>query len=121
MDSIAGISMYFRDNRINVRKETMRVLGNPRYLKLKVNEQQKVLFLLASERDKDAIRIIINKTQDDDDGQQHYYVNAKKLVEYLARLIGVERYSESLRFRGIYMEEENAVCIDLNNYEVIPY
>ena len=114
--------MYFRDNRIHVRKGTIAALGNPHYVHLHVNEKKKRLFIEACEKDKDSFRIYYKKDDGtDEENPVRCYINAKRVLDYLSRLIGVDRYSESLRFNGELIDEENVLFIDLTKFEVIPY
>ena len=114
--------MYFRDSRIHVRKGTIVALGNPHYVHLHVNEKKKQMFIEPCEKDRDSFRIYYKKDEDsDDENPVRCYINAKRVLDYLSRLIGVDRYSESLRFYGEMIEEDNVLYIDLTNYEVIPY
>lgn len=118
----AGVSMYFRDNRIHVRKGTIAELGNPRYVHLHVNEKKKQLFIQPCEKDKDSFRIYYKADEgSNEENPMRCYLNAKRILDYLSRLIGVDRYSESLRFDGELMEEDNVLFIDLTSYKVIPY
>lgn len=52
---------------------------------------------------------------------ERFYINAKPLLDYLARLIGVERESESLRYYGQLLPDEKTIYINLVNYEIITY
>lgn len=52
---------------------------------------------------------------------ERFYVNAKPLLDDLAKVVGVGRQSESLRYSGELLPDGKTVYIDLNNYEVIPY
>ena len=119
---VAGISMYFRFDRINIRKGTLIALGRPHYVHLRVNEKKKLLFIIPCEKDRDAFRIYYKDS--DEAGKEsplRCYINAKKVMDYLAKVVGVDRYSESLRFSGEVVERENRIYIDLTKYDVIPY
>lgn len=122
----AGVSMYFRVDRIHIRKGAIAALGNPHYVHLRVNERKKQLFIQSCEKDKDAFRIYYKPEADtDEESPERCYINAKRLLDYLSRLIGVERYSESLRFYSELIEDEGSderlLFIDLTKYDVIPY
>ncbi len=122
METVSGISIYFCDNRIHILKDTIRALGNPRYVHLHINEEKKYLFISACEKDKDAFRIYYKVNDATDEmNPKRFHINAKGLLNYLSKVIGVERYSDSLRFPGQLLEGDSIVYFDLTNYEVIPY
>lgn len=122
MEGPIGISIYFRNDRIHIWKSTIRVLENPRYVHLRMNEGKKYLFISACEKDKDAFRIYYSLANSEDNSRpKRFHINAKGLLTYLSRIIGVERDSDSLKFFGELLLPEKAVCIDLKNYEIIPY
>lgn len=199
-----GISLYFRNDRINIRKRTIEVLNHPAYVHLFINEGKKQLFIQSSTKNKDAFRVYYkpeskkkasketgnteltdyravsqesqekicpdnlihednsstinhnsisanptaNSAQNDlnrqdllelpekraqentDDAEaatetvirpERFYVNAKSLLDYLAKVIGVSRQSDSLRYVGELLPDGKTVYIDLEQYEVIPY
>lgn len=122
METVSGISIYFCDNRIHILKDTIRALGNPRYVHLHINEEKKYLFISACEKDKDAFRIYYKTSNITDElNPKRFHINAKGLLNYLSKIIGVERDSDSLRFPGELLEGENIIYIDLTKYEIIPY
>lgn len=199
-----GISLYFRNDRINIRKRTIEVLNHPAYVHLFINEGKKQLFIQSSTKNKDAFRVyykpgskkktsketgkteltdnrsgcqescekicadnlihgdnsstikhnnisanpitnsaekVMNEqdlldvpekpTQENTDvaeasmetviRPERFYVNAKSLLDYLAKVIGVSRQSDSLRYVGELLPDGKTVYIDLTRYEVIPY
>ena len=119
MTSEAGISTYFRNDKIRMRHKTIEDLAYPEYIHLRINEEKKHLFIEKCDRDKDAFSI---KYTQDHDGkkvkEQACYIHAKNFLEYMARVIGVPEDSPSLRFSGILMPD-GTVFVDLNHYEVI--
>lgn len=52
-----GISLYFRNNRIHIRKGTIEVLNHPAYVHLFINEGKKQMFIQSCEKNKDAFRV----------------------------------------------------------------
>ena len=111
--------MSFYDDRIHIWKQTIEYLEKPHYLKLYVNEKNKWLFLQISEkRDCNTFKVYYTK---DKDLMVRCHIMAKKLMKYFASAIGVPYPSDSLKFIGRYMEEENALFFNLTEYEVIPY
>lgn len=119
MSMETGISMYFWDHRISIRKQALLDLGNPQYIHLLINKSKKHLFIQrCEERDNDTFPI---QYCEDTEEIDRYYINAKNLMEYLARLIGVPFPSNSLRFNGKIMDDGITLFVDLNEYQVIPY
>lgn len=199
-----GITLYFRNDRINIRKRTIEVLNHPAYVHLFINEGKKQLFIQSSTKNKDAFRVyykpgskkktsketgnaeltdnrsgsqescekicadnlihgdnsstinektvttnhasvsaekVMNEqdlldvpekpTQENTDfadaaaetviRPERFYVNAKSLLDYLAKVIGVSRQSDSLRYVGELLPDGKTVYIDLTHYEIIPY
>ena len=119
MSMETGISMYFWDHRISIRKQALLDLGNPQYIHLLINKSKKYLFIQrCEERDNDTFPI---QYREDTEEIDRFYINAKNLMEYLARLIGVPFPSNSLRFNGKIMDDGITLFVDLNEYQVIPY
>ena len=119
MSMETGFSMYFWDHRISIRKQALLDLGNPQYIHLLINKSKKYLFIQrCEERDNDTFPI---QYREDTEEIDRYYINAKNLMEYLARLIGVPFPSNSLRFNGKIMDDGITLFVDLNEYQVIPY
>lgn len=196
-----GITLYFRNDRIHIRKRTVEVLNHPAYVQLFINEGKKQLFIQSSTKNKDAFRVYYkpeskkkasketgntvptdnqagsqesqgkicadnliyednsstikyknisanpttNAFEKDMNGQyvraltqraeenpddeemetvirpERFYVNAKSLLDYLAKVIGVSRQSDSLRYVGELLPDGETVYIDLTRYEVIPH
>ena len=85
----------------------------------------------AAEKDmnRQNIRVMQGQAEDNaDDAEaetvvrpERFYVNAKSLLDYLAKVIGVSRQSDSLRYVGEPLPDGKTVYIDLTQYEVIPY
>lgn len=150
MTKDCGITLYFRHDCINIRKGTIEVLDWPDYVYLYVNRSKKQLFIQSSTRNKDAFRVYyklgeqekreekseekiekIEKAEEQEkkieeqkakkEKLERFYVNAKPLLDDLAKVVGVGRQSESLRYSGELLPDGKTVYIDLNNYEVIPY
>ena len=114
-----GISMYFWDSRISIRKKALQVLGNPSFIHLMINEKEKQLFIQRCEqRDNDTFQI---NYLDDSGDIEYYYINAKNLMRYLAMLIGVPYPSNSLRFGGRVLDDGMTIYVDLKEYQEIPY
>jgi len=114
----AGVSLYFRDNRIHIRRKTIYDLGKPKYVHLLINEREKQMFIQSCEKDKDAF--CLNYSAVDDDAER-CYVNAKALLQYLASVIGVAYPSDSLWFAGTMLDDGKTVFIDMSSYQTIPY
>ena len=196
-----GISLYFRNDRIHIRKRTIEVLNHPAYIQLFINEEKKQLFIQSSTKNKDAfrvyykpeskkksstetvntapldnqtgsqescekictdnlihgdnsstikynnvsenstanaaekdmnkqnIRVMQGRLEENTDDEERatvirperFYINAKSLLDYLAKVIGVSRQSDSLRYVGELLPDGKTVYIDLTHYEIIPY
>lgn len=184
-----GISLYFRNNRIHIRKGTIEVLNHPAYVHLFINEGKKQMFIQSCEKNKDAFRVYykagVERTEesfeentvlhaDNDEPEiscekskkyslnngknsstidinlvmdkaersnlssvsskersvgpkeiavrpERFYINAKSLLDYLSKIIGVDRQSESLRYYGELLPDGKTLYVDLTQYEVIPY
>ena len=184
-----GISLYFRNNRIHIRKGTIEVLNHPAYVHLFINEGKKQMFIQSCEKNKDAFRVYykagVERTEesfeentvlhaDNDEPEiscekskkdslnngknsstidinpvmdktentnlssvsskkrsvgpkeiavrpERFYINAKSLLDYLSKIIGVDRQSESLRYYGKLLPDGKTLYVDLTQYEVIPY
>lgn len=184
-----GISLYFRNNRIHIRKGTIEVLNHPAYVHLFINEGKKQMFIQSCEKNKDAFRVyykarverteesfeentvlhadndepeiscekskkdslnngknsstieinpVMDKTENSNLSSdsskkrsvgpkeiavrpERFYINAKSLLDYLSKIIGVDRQSESLRYYGELLPDGKTLYVDLTQYEVIPY
>lgn len=184
-----GISLYFRNNRIHIRKGTIELLNHPAYVHLFINEGKKQMFIQSCEKNKDAFRVyykarverteesfeentvlhadndepeiscekskkdslnngknsstieinpVMDKTENSNLSSdsskkrsvgpkeiavrpERFYINAKSLLDYLSKIIGVDRQSESLRYYGELLPDGKTLYVDLTQYEVIPY
>ena len=123
---VPGISMYFTNDKIYVRKNTIKALRSPKYVHLYLNRGNKLLFIIPCEKDRDSFRIHYDEwiTYLDGDGKSYkepqvFFINAKRLLDLLARIVGVQRDSVSLRFSGIL--QDGQVIINLKTYEVVQY
>ena len=114
-----SMALCFRDSRINISKKTMEALGMPGYVHLLIDRGQKWLFLKACERDKDAINVYY--TTGEGSELFHYQIIGKTLLSLISGIMGVGRYSDSLRLLGSYLPDDEAVYFDMNRYDVIPY
>ena len=87
-----------------------------------MNEEQKQLFIARCEKDEDSFRVYYKKSDESEETSPLVcYINAKRILDYFARVVGVRRNSDSLRFKGEVYEEGRIVFIDLSNYEVITH
>ena len=85
----------------------------------------------AAEKDmnKQNIRVMQGRLEENTDDEERatvirperFYINAKSLLDYLAKVIGVSRQSDSLRYVGELLPDGKTVYIDLTHYEIIPY
>ena len=124
----AGISLYFRQDKIRIRIGTMEQLGCPDHIHLRINEEKKQLFIEKCEKDLDSFHIVYQvRPQESGEGQNvravmttSCYINAKRLLRYMAGIINVPVDSPSLRFEGQLMPD-GRIFIDLSKYTVIPY
>lgn len=130
----SGISAYFTQDKIRLRFKTLVDLNYPEYIHFLVNEKKKHMFIEKCERDMNSIRIVykkgcgakINLETGATTGtskiirEQSVYVHEKRILDYLAKVIGVPRNSPSLRFTG-QLQDDGRVFIDLNEYSVITY
>ena len=112
------ITMSFYDDRIHIWKQTIEFMEKPKYLKLYVDEKHKWFFIQVQEK-KDSNTFKIYYTVEDVLlGRCH--IIAKRLMKYLASVIGVAYPSDSLKFTGKLMND-NTLFFDLSCYDVIPY
>ena len=127
----AGISFYFRDDKVRMRIGTMEQLGCPDYIHLLINEEKKQLFIEKCGKDLDSFHIVYHmRPQESVEGSEPQnmravmnkscYINSKRLMRYLAGVINVPVDSPSLRFEGQIMPD-GRIFIDLSKYTVIPY
>ena len=112
------LAFYFRYNKIYIGKKTMAALGMPQYVHLLVDRKEKWLFVKACKRDKDAFNVYYSPVDGD---EIRYTINEKPLLLWFSRIIGLDKDSQSIRFEGNFMEEENAVFFDMNKYTFITY
>lgn len=113
------ITMSFYDDRIHIWKQTIEYMNKPRYMKLYVDEKHKWFFIQVTEK-KDSNTFKIYYTKENVlFGRCH--IMAKKLMKYLASVIGVPYPSDSLKFQGRLLEDDRTLYFDLKKYEVIPY
>ena len=106
----------------------MEQLGCPDYIHLLINEEKKQLFIEKCEKDLDSFHIVYHmRPQESGEGQNvravmttSCYINAKRLLRYMAGIINVPVDSPSLRFEGQIMPD-GRIFIDLSKYTVIPY
>lgn len=130
---VPGISMYFTSDKIYIRKNTIKALDNPDYIHLYINRGNKLLYIVPCKKDKDSFRIHYDEWSVfvGEDGEKYkdykdpqaFFINARKLLDFLAIVVGVKRNSASLRFAGSlhkdkYTDKEH-VIIDLTTYEVV--
>ncbi len=115
---LTGISIYFYDGRIRFHKGSMQDLGQPPYIHLFLNKEDKKLLIRGSEvRDNNAFKVSYRKTN----GEWRYQINCLQFVKHLAGIIGVEYPSESLLFDGVLLNDKKTVLVDLSKYTKIPY
>lgn len=113
MSAEIGLSISFRWSRIRFRTQLIECIGNPEYIHLLIDRENKLLYVQACERDKDAFKV--NFQNDPSDAA--FYIRGKRLMEYLARVIGL-RSEEAVRYVGAPFDSDT-VLIHLKNYEVI--
>ena len=120
--------MYFTNDRIYLRKGTVEALKNPSYIRLSINRGNKLLIITPCEKNKDSFRMHYEKYYFYNEESRSYeyseephlcFIYAKKLLDFLAQIVNVERNSISLRFEGILHNGE--VIIDLKHYEFVIY
>ena len=114
MGSEMGISLYFRKNRIRLRNRTISELGNPEYVHLFVDSEDKIMYIQSCAKDKDTFKLYYRAEK----SNEEFYIYAKILMQYLATVIGVAQDSASLRFGGV-MLDEHTVMIALDEYEEV--
>ena len=115
---VPGISMYFTSDKIYIRKNTIRALNNPDYIHLYINRVNKLLYIVPCKKDRDSFRIHYDEwiAYFDEYGKKYkepqaFFINARKLLDFLAIIVGVKRNSASLRFAGSL--HKGHVTIDL--------
>lgn len=113
-----GITLSFRHDCIHIRKETIAALGEPEYIHLRINNEEKQIFIQSCEKDNDAFRVSYYVVDGKTDSGK-YCIFAKKLLTYLALVIGVEYPSNSLWFSGQLLDDKKTVFVDLSTYRVI--
>lgn len=109
-----GISLYFRHNRIRFRNQLIHDLGNPDYIHLFIDTKKRCAFIQVCDKDPDAFKLYYK----DGPGDQNFYIRAKILLEFLAKIVKVDDLSNSVRLAGSIVDK-NTALISLKEYEVI--
>ena len=113
-----GISIYFRNNRINIHRRAIYAIGRPQYIHLLINREKKQIFIQSCKMDKDAFKVYYQNNQRN---AINCYLNSKWLIRHFADLLGVSYTAESMYFPGIILSDGCTMFVDLNHYEVIPH
>lgn len=114
MSMECGMSLYFKANRIRFRNQLIMDLGSPDFVHLFIDTKKRFVYVQACQEDRDAFKLYYIKGP----GDQNFYIRAKKLLTFLAKMIDVEADSFSYRFSGDIVDSKTA-RISLNDYEVI--
>lgn len=114
----SGLSTYFNQGKIRIRFKTIEEMGHPDYIRFRINEKKKHLFIEKCSRCIESFRI--EYQSDKKVKEQSCYINTKRLLEYLAAVIGVPADSPSLRFKG-KMQADGTFFVDLSQYTVISH
>jgi hypothetical protein len=93
----------------------------PKYIHVLINEDEKAVFIQKCEYDQDAFEVRFEHLKKDGSLLMYYKINAKPLLRYFARLLGVGFDSESFWFSGILLDDGVTVYVDLKKYQIIPY
>lgn len=113
MNAEIGLSISFRWNRIRFRTQLIECIGNPEYIHLLIDRENKLLYVQACERDKDAFKVYFQN----DPSDAAFYIRGKRLMQYLARVIGLHSV-DAVRYVGTPYDP-GTVLIKLKEYEVI--
>ena len=113
MNEEIGLSISFRWNRIRFRNALIESIGNPEYIHLLINSTDRMLYIQACQRDKDAFKVYFQN----DPSDAAFYLRGKRLMQYIARLIGVDE-DASVRYLGTQVDERTVV-IALKEFEEI--
>ncbi|MBR3245353.1 MAG: hypothetical protein IKF90_22100 [Parasporobacterium sp.] len=100
----------------------MMTLQYPQYIHLRINAARKQMFIQRCEKDRNAFRIIYRKrtgNKDTEIDENSCYIYDRKLLLYLAGVIGVTEESPTLRYHGRLLPDEETVYIDLSQYEML--
>ena len=122
MISDPGLTLYFHSDRLRLRYQTILDLQYPQYIHLRINRSKKQMFIQRCEKDMDAFRVIYRKRNSEKDTgikEQSCHINDRKLLQFLAQVIGVPEDSPSLRFHGRLLPDGETIYIDLSRYEVL--
>lgn len=120
MISDPGLTLYFHSDRIRLRYQTILDLQYPQYIHLRINRPKKQMFIQRCEKDMNAFRVVYRKRNSRKDTgikEQSCLINDRKLLQYLAQVIGVPEDSPSLRFHGRLLPDGETIYIDLSHYE----
>lgn len=112
-----GISIYFRSNTINVRKQTLYDLQRPSYIKLLIDEAGRYAAIQSSEKSSYAFKLHY-----DNSDKQHAevcYLRSKKLMKYLSQVAKITDLEQSYWFAGELHEDGRTVIVDLSQYKII--
>lgn len=112
-----GISIYFRNNRMNIHRRAIYAIGKPSYIHLLFDRERMTLGVQSCERDRDAFRVTYKKGRE---AATNCYVNSKLLIAYFARIMGVSTMSDSMLFPGVVLDDGITIQVDLRKYEIIP-
>ena len=116
MAAEVGVSIYFRDDAINVKRLSLMDIGTPKYIHLLLDKNKKLLYIQACEKDKNAF--LIQKS----DMDKRFMIICKRFVRYLASVIGVKYdTSNSLKFQDCVQIDAFTLRIDLRHYEEVQY
>ena len=99
-------TLRFRRNQVVFSKDTLEAIGMPEWVHLLYAED--MFAIQACERDHDAVSVY---------HQDRYYVTGAPLLELLAGIAGVSTDSDSMRYEGCLVEEEQAVVFGLRHGE----
>ena len=113
------LGFYFRERQVYVGLRTMESLGMPEYVRLYVNEDEKCIFIGSCGKELDCARITQSRSKLT--GNLYYTFSAPKFLEWMADIMGLPTFSESVSLSGHFVEDENLVYFDLTDYDVIPY
>ena len=93
-------------------------LDYPKYIHILIDAKNRHLFIKRAEtKDNDTFKIIYSQLGT----ERRYRISSRWFVKHLASLIGVDFPSNSLWFKGYYLEEDKTVLIDLKQFHVTEY
>lgn len=114
IDMEYGMSLYFKPNRIRFRNQLIHDLGDPAFIHMFIDAKKQRVFIQTCEEDQDSFKLYYNAGP----GDQNFYIRAKILLVYIAKIVKIDDLNNSIRLGGAIVDDKTAL-ISLKEYEVI--